>query len=282
MSGDEGVRTGAVGAGGRRLAWRSFGGGPPLLLVNGYAATAADWDPGLLEGLARSFEVICPGNRGTGDSELGEGELTVDGMAADLEAVLDALGLQRSFVAGWSRGGFVAQRLAARAPERVEGLALLSTDPGGPRSVPGAEEVWERLTDHSGTPREQATRLISVLFPPDLAVEIDRQFGDVVASARAALSPATLFAQERAMDAWHAEEQGGGPVGSHGAGREDAAPPVLIAHGEEDVVIPVANAALLAERWPGARVELYPGAGHAFMAQEPQQLAALLASFFAV
>jgi hypothetical protein len=47
---------GAVEIGGRRIAWRSLGEGRPLLLLNGYAATAVDWDPGFLAALARSFE----------------------------------------------------------------------------------------------------------------------------------------------------------------------------------------------------------------------------------
>ncbi|MFN8163077.1 MAG: alpha/beta fold hydrolase [Solirubrobacterales bacterium] len=103
---------------GRRLAWRKVGHGPRLLLVNGYAATGADWDPRFLVNLARSFELICADNRGVGASELGDAELTVDGMAADLEALLDALEIERAPVVGWSMGGFVVQRLAERSPRR--------------------------------------------------------------------------------------------------------------------------------------------------------------------
>ncbi|HWD39998.1 MAG TPA: alpha/beta hydrolase [Fimbriimonas sp.] len=262
---------GAIEIAGRRLAWRSVGGGAPLLLVNGYAATAADWDPAMLARLSRSFEVICPDNRGMGDSELGEGELTVASMAADLLALLDELELDRLPVAGWSMGGFVAQRLARSAPDRVERLALLSTDPGGPRSVPPAPEVWSELIDHSGTPREQATRLISLLFPPQLAPQLDEQFGEAVAAARAALSNDALSAQERAMAAWHTESQ---------PDWDGEPPPVLVAHGSEDVVIPAANTKPLAEHWPGARVETFQGGGHGFMAQEPERIADLLTSFF--
>ncbi|HEU4393381.1 MAG TPA: alpha/beta hydrolase [Solirubrobacterales bacterium] len=258
---------------GRRLAWRRLGAGPPLLLVNGYAATGADWDPAFLEGLARSFRVICPDNRGTGGSELGEAELTIEGMAADLEALLDALEIERVSLVGWSMGGFVAQRLAARAPARVAALALLSTDPGGPASVPAEPEVWSRLTDHSGTHREQASRLISLLFPPALAPDIDRQFGDLVAAARSELSPQTLRAQEAAMDAWH-RESAPRPVAAD-------ATPVLIAHGNLDQVIPPANADALATLWPGATVETFPGCGHALMAQEPQALADLVRDLLA-
>ena len=263
-------KSGTIEAGGRRFAWRSLGAGRPLLLVNGYAATSADWDPAMLEALGRSFEVICPDNRGVGGSELGEGRLTVDGMAADLEALLDDLGLERVPVVGWSMGGFVAQRLAERSPGRVEALALLSTDPGGGEAVPADPEAWTRLVDHSGTAREQATRLISLLFPPALAPEIDRRFGEVVAAARAELSPRALRAQEEAMEAWRAEERDS----PHGD-----SPPVLIAHGSEDAVIPAVNAKRLAARWPGARVEVFAGGGHAFMAQEPRRVAELLTAF---
>ncbi|HWM63778.1 MAG TPA: hypothetical protein VNP96_07300 [Solirubrobacterales bacterium] len=149
-------------------------------------------------------------------------------------------------------------------------MALLSTDPGGGAAVPADPEVWARLVDNSGTPREQASRLISLLFPPGTAAEIDRRFGDLVAAARAELSTETLTAQERAMAAWHDEEQ---------PQRSPAEMPVLVVHGSEDIVIPPANADALPVRWPGARIEPIAGGGHAFMAQEPRQLADLLTSF---
>ncbi len=238
----------------------------PLLLINGYAATGADWDPTFLAELERGHRVIHPDNRGTGIVPLGEAELTIEAMAADMEALLDAEGIGRLPVVGWSMGGFVAQRLALRAPQRVSALALISTDPGGAAAVPAAAAVWAEMTDHSGTPREQASRLISLLFPAPLAAEIDRQFGEVVAAARAALSPATLRAQEAAMAAWHAAEQ---------AAPGADAPPTLVVHGSEDVVIPPVNAGALATRWSAA-AELVEGAGHGVMAQEPQRVAAAI------
>jgi pimeloyl-ACP methyl ester carboxylesterase len=191
-------------------------------------------------------------------------------MTGDAIALLDELGLERAAVAGWSMGGFVAQALTARSPARVEALVLLASDPGGSAAVRGNPAAWARLTDRSGTPREQANRLISVLFPADVAPEIDREFGDLVAEAKAALDPATLDAQERAIDAWHAEAQ---PA----AGPD--APPVLTACGTADAVIPPQNADALAARWHGCRVERFAGCGHALMAQEPDRLAALIASF---
>jgi 3-oxoadipate enol-lactonase len=239
----------------------------PLLLINGYAATGADWDPTFLAELGSSFQVICPDNRGVGGSELGEAELSVEAMAADMEALLDSLGVEATPVVGWSMGGFVGQALAARAPHRVSTLALLATDPGGPEAVVADPAVWARLCDHSGTPREQAARLISLLFPPPLAAQIDREFGEVVAEARAGLSTRTLLAQEAAMEAWHRQP----PPSLDGV-----AMPAAVLHGELDEVIPAANAKLLGARLSAARVEVLAGCGHALMAQEPQRVAAAI------
>jgi 3-oxoadipate enol-lactonase len=241
---------------------------PPLLLINGYAATGSDWDPSFLEALGETHALICPDNRGMGEVELGDEELTIDLIAADLEQLLDREGIERLPVVGWSMGGFVAQRLTLRAPGRVAALALIDTDPGGPAAVLADPEVWARLVDHSGTPREQASRLISLLFPDPPAAEIDRRFGDLVAAARAALSPTALGAQEAAMEAWHRDAQQPPADGE--------VPPTLVLHGSEDIVIPPANAEALAARWPSARVELFAGCGHAVMAQEPARVAAAI------
>lgn len=269
-----GQETGVIDLFGRAVAWSAVGAGPPLLLVNGYAATAADWDPGFLAALAdgsRGFEVICPDNRGMGESEIGDpGRLSIEAMAADLIELLDQRQIESCPVVGWSMGGFVAQALARLAPDRVEALALLATDAGGPSAVLADPVDWARLTDHSGSAREQASRIISLLFPPPVAEVIDRDFGELVAEARASLSERALTAQEEAIADWHASDPA--PVGASGL-------PVLIACGSEDVVIPAANAELLAVAWPGAQVEVFDGGGHAFMAQEPAELADLIKSF---
>lgn len=256
----------------RVVGVRRLGSGPPLVVVNGYAATNLDWDPAFLTALARECgsDLICPDNRGMGSSPLGTdpGAISADSMAADVLAVLDALGVDSAPVLGWSMGGFVAQALALAAPERVESLILLATDPGAGAVLCGGD-TWRLLTDHSGTPREQASRLISLLFPPGVAEPIDAEFGELVAAARAKLDPAALSAQERAMRSWH-DERDLSPL---------ASVPTLAATGTRDIVIPPANAGLIAARSPDSWLAHFPGCGHAFMAQEPERLAALIAAF---
>jgi pimeloyl-ACP methyl ester carboxylesterase len=259
--------TQAIEIDGRRYAWHSVGAGPRLLLVNGYAGTGTDWDPTFLDALAERFEVICPDNRGIGDSDLGEQELTIAAIAEDVEALMDALEIEAATVCGWSMGGYVAQDLAERAPGRVSALALIGTHPGGPSYVPtGDAEAFARLVDYSGTPREQATRLISVLFPPAQAAGIDAKFGDLVAAARARLEQRALDAQEAALVAWRDREPP--PVTDP--------PPAVVIHGALDRLVSVGNAARLGERWNG-RVDVFEQSAHAAMAQEPLRAATAIA-----
>jgi pimeloyl-ACP methyl ester carboxylesterase len=261
-----------VGAG-RRLAWNAYGDGPPLLLLNGYAATRLDWDPIFLGALAAECRVVCPDNIGLGDSPLPEGETVggVEGMTSDAIGLLDGLGIERAAVAGWSMGGFVAQSLLRAVPERVIAVGLISTHTGGPDCVDAEPGVFQRLTDHSGTPREQATRLLSLLFPPDRAADADARFGDLVAAARAALPEAVLFEQERTLVDWHARPSSL-PVAPAGT-------PTAIVHGGSDTVVPPGNAEVLARFHPDARVTILPECAHAPMGQEPEAVAeALLAA----
>src|SRR4029077_5340565 len=174
---------------GRTIAWNAVGDGPPLLLVNGYAATGADWDPSFLGLLAARHRVICPDNAGLGGSELSGEEVVggAEGRAPDMAVLLDALEIERTAVAGWSMGGFVAQSLARLAPGRVTAPGLISTPTGGPDGGHARPRAARQLVDHSGTPREQASRLISLLFPPEVAPEADERFGEIVAGARGVL-----------------------------------------------------------------------------------------------
>ncbi|HYC80896.1 MAG TPA: alpha/beta hydrolase [Solirubrobacterales bacterium] len=259
----------AIEIDGRRYAWRAVGSGPRLVLVNGYGGTGADWDPTFLGALAERFEVICPDNRGMGDSELGDEELTVAAMAADVEELMDALEIEAAAVCGWSMGGYVCQALAESSPYRVSALALIGTHPGGPAYVPtGDAEAFANLIDYSGTPREQASRLISVLFPPAQAAAIDAELGELVAAARAQLDHRALDAQEAALFAWRDREPPPPP---------SEPPPAVVLHGRLDRLVAAGNAAPLGERW-GARVEIFEASAHAAMAQEPERAATAIAA----
>jgi pimeloyl-ACP methyl ester carboxylesterase len=256
---------------GAQIGYRRVGNGPPLLVLNGFAATSADWDSSLVDRLAASSELILLDHRGIGSSTDDGKPFDVAQLADDAAQLIEALGLKRTSVMGWSMGGFIAQTLAIQHADRIIKLVLLSTDPGGIDADLASNAVWSQLIDMSGTAHEQARRLLSLLFPSDVAESFYRDFGDVVAAARARLSPDLVNRQAAAMDAWHRT--------GVGDGLRAITAPVLIATGTEDVVIPPSNALKLANAIPGAWLAQFPRGGHAFMAQYPRPLADLVNIF---
>jgi len=257
-----------------KIVYRRIGNGCPLLVLNGFAATIADWDPLFIHGLASSNELILLDNRGIGSSTDGGKPFDIARLADDAARVIETLGFERISMLGWSMGGFVAQTLALQHQDRVNKLVLLSTDPGGSDADLGSAAIWSKLVDTSGTPHEQARRLLSLLFPSDIAESFYRKFGDIVAAARARLSPDLINRQAGAMEAWHRN--------AVGARLRQISAPVLIATGTEDVVIPPSNALKLVNAIPSAWLAQFPHGGHAFMAQYLRQLADLINCFLAV
>jgi haloacetate dehalogenase len=119
---------------------RSYGSGPPILLLHGFPQTHLMWRS-VAPLLARNFTVVCADLRGYGRS--GCPVSTPDhapyakrAMAQDMVTVMERLGFPRFSVAGHDRGGRVAYRMALDYPDRVDRLAVLDVLP--------TETVWER------------------------------------------------------------------------------------------------------------------------------------------
>lgn len=254
-----------------RIVYRRVGKGRPLVLLNGFAATSADWDPSFIDRLASSNQLILLNNRGIGGSTDDGQPIDIATLAADAAGVIKTLGIERANVIGWSMGGFIAQALALNYPDHVDKLVLLSTDSGGTEADLASPDVWSALLDTSGTPNEQARRLIFLLFPADAAEFFYREFGDIVAAARAQLSVELLNRQAAAMDAWHH---------SGLANRlREIRMPVLIATGTEDIVIPASNGLKLLNAIPNAWLAQFRHGGHGFIGQYPGALADLINTF---
>jgi pimeloyl-ACP methyl ester carboxylesterase len=109
-----------------RLHYEIDGSGPPLLLLAGMMSDSASWGP-LVPLLTPHFTVIRPDNRTTGRTDPADPSLTA--WAEDALALLDHLNLPKAHIAGHSLGGIIALHLAAKAPARVDRLALLASAP---------------------------------------------------------------------------------------------------------------------------------------------------------
>ena len=251
---------------GVRIAYESFGDGPALLLIQGIGYARWSWDP-IVPALAERFRVLSFDNRGIGESDVPPPPYSARELAQDGLAVLDDAGVDRAHVLGASLGGMAAQELAAGFPERVDRLVLACTTPGGAGAVPMPAQTVALMQEAAALAPEVAMRRF---VENALAPHADRALVDDLYERRIANPPDPI--------GWQGQAAAG--MAFDGSGLTVAAP-TLILHGSEDAVVDPGNAALLAERIPGARVELFSGCGHLFFWEQPERSAKTVAEFLA-
>ncbi len=147
--------------------WRehSQGSRPLLTLIMGYSGSIASWDTDFLDKLFTDVDLLLLDNRGTGYSfhPAQIDEITTAAMAQDTAALFQFLGIEQSFVLGYSLGGCIAQHLAALFPQHIQGLILLATTAGGSLYVPPEPGFLEKLQSPEGqTPWEMALSMWSL------------------------------------------------------------------------------------------------------------------------
>lgn len=252
---------------GHDLHYEQRGSGEPLLLVMGMSGTHLTWGEPFLELLARDFEVTVYDHRGVGRSSRTEPGYAIADLADDAAALLDVLGHESAHVLGISMGGMVAQELALRHPARVRTLALGCTYSGGEGSLLTQPETFEKLSEgwRSGD-RERALR---ASWEVNVSSGFAQGEEDYAAFREAALAlpvpVPVIMGQMQAI--------GGHDTSAH---LGDVAAPTLVIHGTDDEMLPVQNGRMIAERIPGARLEVLEGVGHLFWVEEPERSAALL------
>src|ERR1700722_10629399 len=126
------AKTQFVAANGTRYAYRQFGSGtrPPLVCLQHFRGGLDNWDPAVTDGLAECGPVILFNNAGIASSG-GEPADTIAAAADHVIAFIDALGLTKIDLLGFSMGGFVAQRVTLNRPSLVRRLILAGTGPEG-------------------------------------------------------------------------------------------------------------------------------------------------------
>ncbi|MFA7266101.1 MAG: alpha/beta fold hydrolase, partial [Candidatus Nanopelagicales bacterium] len=219
---------------GRSVAFTIVGEGADLVMLNGFAATVNDWDPGFVDCLAESNRLLLVEHRGMGESSDDGHAFSIGDLADDVSAVIAEQVEGPAAVLGWSMGGYVAQQLAVSNPSQVGRLVLLSTDAGGQRSDYVDDGVLAEIANVDRPSIEQAKHLLALLFPPAVAEAVFAQYGQLVADARAELRADVLSRQLSAIREWRG--------GASPFERSRPTCPVLVATGTEDAVIPSVNA----------------------------------------
>jgi pimeloyl-ACP methyl ester carboxylesterase len=238
----------AVAADGTAIAYQSAGSGTPLVLLAGQSNTHRWWDSARADFEAGGYRTITLDWRGTGDSDKPDEPYSTRGFATDVVAVLDELGIARAHVYGTSMGGRVAQWVAADFPHRLDRLVLGCTSPGGEHAIERDRSVRLALTQ----PDQKAAGhyLLELMYTPSWLATHKGPYHVVGDPDMPGYAKSRHLTASGRHDAW------------------DVLPaivaPTLVVHGTDDIFNPTANAPLIAERIPGARMVLIEGARHAY------------------
>jgi 3-oxoadipate enol-lactonase len=248
------------------LHYQVRGCGPRLLFILG-SGTTLEGSEALLSPFARSFEVAAADHRGLGRSGPVTAPYDMARCAGDAISVLDDLGWSTARVVGISFGGMVAMELAVTVPDRVERLALLCSSAGGSGGSSYPLHELEELT-----PDEQARvrrQLLDTRFddqwlashPGDRALVGFLADSGPPPTGDTALGRRRQFAARAGHDVW------------------DRLPaiacPTLVAAGRFDGIAPLANSVAIASAVSAAELQVFDG-GHAFVAQDPDALPAII------
>lgn len=254
---------------GINLAYYTSGHGTPTLMIQGLGGRAADWGS-VPARLAPRFEVITFDNRGTGKSDKPDTEYSLDVMADEAVAVLQAAGHEQAHVVGVSMGGMIAQLVALRHPQRVRKLVLLSTTPGGSHAVAPTAAAMAALVPDMTQPPEQIVRsAMRAITAPGFTEAHPEVLQEIVQTAMGAPTPQFVFVRQ--MAAIMASDRY--------ADLPTIQTPTLVLHGDADPLVPFANGQTLAARIPGAQLVTLRGCGHLAMWEQPDELARVLLNF---
>ena len=258
-----------IHAGGLRLRVSiAAGDGRPLLLIGGIGANVEMWRPlrRVLDGVA----TIAFDAPGTGHSETPRRPLRMRRLAAIVGELLDAVGAREVDVLGYSFGGALAQQFAHDQPRRVRRLILAGTS-AGMVSLPARPHVIALMA----TPlryysprhlRRVASTIAGGRTGRDPAA-LDRHVADRISAPPPLLGYQWQLA---AIAGW---------TSAHWLHR--LTQPTLVLAGDDDPLVPLANARFLARRIPRARLHVVAGGGHLFLLDQPGDVVDVVADFLA-
>jgi 3-oxoadipate enol-lactonase len=247
-----------INVNGVQLAYDRRGKGTPLVLLHGFPVDHHLWNE-ILPLLEDTFDMILPDLRGFGESTTLDSFYTLEDFASDIAGLLDHLGIQKAAIAGHSMGGYIALAFVRLFPERVRGLGLVAS-----QVVADTEERKQGRYNSAAEVVEHGigsvVEMMTTKFTPDERLQgyarrsMERQ------------QPAAYIGALKAM-----------------AERVDSTPllssfnfPVVIVHGDADVLVPIERAREVKAALPQAHLVEISGAGHMPMMEDRERTAEAL------
>jgi len=240
------------------FAYEHRGSGTPLVLIHGFPLDGGVWNE-VVPLLEDKFEILIPDLRGFGMSTTGNVPPSMDIYARDIADMLDYFRLEKAAIVGHSMGGYIALAFARLYPNRVSGLGLVSSQ--------ALADTPERKQGRYDTAAQVAEKGVSVVveamtskFTSDL--ELQEIAREIMQSQKPQGVMDALKAIAERMDA--------------SASLSDFKFPVVIVHGDADMLIPLDRARDMKNSIPHAHLIELKGVGHLPMLESPQETAKAL------
>ncbi|MGP9529238.1 alpha/beta fold hydrolase [Glutamicibacter sp. AOP5-A2-18] len=263
-----------ISAGGVNFAYRELGpkGGIPVVFFVHLAATLDNWDPRIVDAIAKNRHVITFDQRGVGASS-GTVPDTLEAAADDAYNFITALGYDKIDIFSFSMGGFIAQDLVVKHPDLVRKLVLTGTGPRGGRNIDKVVAVtyWDifRATITRSDPKEflffernKEGKKAGKAFVERLKERtVDRDKDIAFKALQTQLKAIVKFGRSTPSDL------------------SKITIPTLIANGDHDRMVPSILSVDLHQRIAGSELIIYPNSGHGGVFQYWEKFAPVAAEF---
>jgi pimeloyl-ACP methyl ester carboxylesterase len=238
------------------FSFREQGTGEPVVFIQGVGLHGDGWLPQTTD-LCHNFHVVSFDNRGMGNSQPLAVPITIEQMAADTLAIMDAANLPSAHLVGHSLGGCIAQQIALSAPHRVKSLSLLCTSARGADATGLTwKMLWLGTRTRVGTRRTRRLAFLRIVLSSEFLATHD---GDEAARTFALLfghdladTPPVVMKQLSALRRFEVSARL----------PELARIPTLVLSAAEDIIFPSRCGRSLAEAIPGAQFMEVPSAAH--------------------
>lgn len=254
----------------RAIKKASAEGKTPLVLLAHLGATLDSWDPKLIDLLAKERPIVAVDYEGFGGSE-GLAPTRVKDMAAGVARFLVAAKLGTVDVLGLSLGGFVAQQLAKDFPAMVCSLILAGTGPRGGKEVRKVPAITFKAMANAAIFKKDTRHY---LFFPERAWDTADEFFLRASKAKHPdRKPQVIGSMRQLVAVWRWGNDNPMNLGN-------VEQPTLVVNGDHDLMVPSKYSQDMAQRIPNAKMEeLYQGAGHGAIFQEPERFAKQVLAF---
>ena len=251
-----------ISAGETKFAYRVLGDrqGLPLIMISPLGGSMDEWDPAVTNGLAQQYKVIIFDIQGVGSSS-GATPDNIPDMAKGVVAFINALGYTKVNLLGFSMGSFISEQIALTHPALVNKIILTGT---GPKGAEGLSNLPNLLKQTVGLTPAQSFLVSHFTSSPasqaagKLALE---RISKRTVNRDTPVSGESLTAGLKAVLTWAQ------PYPDAFKELAGINKPVLIAQGESDLLVPVVNAINMSKNIPGAKLIVYPDAGHGSLFQ---------------